>query len=329
MIKEHNKKQEISIAPMLDWTDRHDRYFMRLISKNVLLYTEMISTGAIIHGETDRFLRYNKEEHPLALQLGSSTPEELALCAKKAKEYGYDEINLNCGCPSDRVQKGRFGACLMAEPDLVVNCIKTMQDEVPDIPVTVKCRVGIDHLDSYAFLHTFVEKISAAGCKKIIIHARKAWLTGLSPKENRDIPPLQYDRAAQIKKDFPHLIIVLNGGLKTIDNIKTALNLCDGAMIGREAYENPYFLADIEKNIFNSTSLRDRQDIAMAMIPYIEEQNKKYGTPVKTITRHMTGLFKEQKGAKIWRRYLSENAHLPQTKADILEKALAEIIKNT
>lgn len=325
MIKEETKKQEISIAPMLDWTDRHDRFFLRQISSHVLLYTEMVSTGAILYGDTDRFLRYSEQEHPIALQLGGSAPKDLGKCAEKVKSYYYDEINLNCGCPSDRVQKGRFGACLMKEPDLVADCVKALQDSAPDTTISVKCRIGIDEEDHYDFLYNFVEKINITGCKKIIIHARKAWLSGLSPKENREIPPLKYERAAQIKNDFSNIFIILNGGLKTLDDIKTAFNICDGAMIGREAYENPYFLADIEKHIFNNNQIKTRQEIALSMIPYIEEQNQRYGTPVKSITRHLTGLYKGQKGAKIWRRYLSEHAHLPNTKADIIEKALSQM----
>ena len=351
----HSTKPHISVAPMMDWTDRHCRYFHRLISPNAVLYTEMVTTGAILHGDRDRFLRFSEQEHPVVLQLGGSSPEELATCAQLAQEYGYDEVNLNCGCPSDRVQSGRFGAILMESPDLVARCVESMEKAV-DIPVSIKCRIGIDEQDSFEFLEDFVRRTSEAGCQSYTIHARKAWLQGLSPKENREIPALNYARVQAIKEAFPHLIFYLNGGIQNIDfivnNLKNArspkASSCgstagsiapkekdpaitsrdddwggyDGMMIGREAYQNPYFLADIEEQIFSNTALKSREEVALAMIPYAEEQYKSYGTPIKSIPRHMMGLFQGLPGARQWRRYLSENAHTEASDARVIEKAL-------
>lgn len=310
----------ISVAPMMDWTDRHCRYFHRLISPNTLLYTEMVTTGAIIHSDADRFLRFDDAEHPVALQLGGSDLDDLARCAVIGAEYGYDEINLNCGCPSDRVQSGRFGACLMAEPDHVATCINAMQTAV-DIPVTVKCRIGIDDTDDFDFTDRFVGVIADAGCKTFIIHARKAWLSGLSPKQNREIPPLDYDRVREIKKKYPELIIIVNGGVKTVENIKE-FDTLDGVMIGREAYSNPYFLADIERKIFGHHDILGREKIARKMVDYAKTQNEQHGTHVKSITRHMLGLFHHQKGAKAWKRYLSENAYKPDSDHTVILEAL-------
>lgn len=346
-------RPEISVAPMMDWTDRHCRFFHRLIAPHVTLYTEMLTTGAIIHGDRDRFLRFNGEEHPVAMQLGGDNPAALAECAKICADYGYDEINLNCGCPSDRVQSGNFGACLMSQPELVAKCVEAMREAVT-IPVTVKCRIAIDEYEEFSFLNRFIDSVSNAGCQKFIIHARKAWLQGLSPKENRDVPPLRYDIVREIKALYGDLHIAVNGGVKTLDDInkfthrpsslssprrRGSISLTaqdsgfrrndgftfdgfafDGVMIGREAYQNPYFLAAIEHDIFKNENIMDRVDIARAMIPYIERQNRDYGTPVKSITRHMTGLFKAQTGGAIWRRYLSENAH----KDGVTGKALIE-----
>lgn len=313
-----------SIAPMLDWTDRHCRYFHRLMTKNTLLYTEMVTTGAIIHGKGD-FLAYNQEEHPLALQLGGSNPQDLATCAKLAAERGYDEINLNVGCPSDRVQNGKFGACLMAEPQLVADCISAMR-EVVDIPVTVKTRIGIDEQDSYEFLTDFISIVhEKGGAEHFTIHARKAWLSGLSPKENREIPPLDYPRAYQIKKDFPHLDIAVNGGIKTIEEIKTHLEHLDGVMVGREAYQNPYLLASIDQEIFGSTDpVKKRRAIVEEMYPYIEQQLTQ-GAYLGHITRHMLGLFQAMPGARQWRRYISENAHKQGAGLEVVQTALAKI----
>lgn len=312
---------EISVAPMMDWTDRHCRFFLRLIAPHVKLYTEMVTTGAIIHGDRDRFLRFNTEEHPVALQLGGSNPEQLAECARIGEDYGYDEININCGCPSDRVQNGFFGACLMGRPDLVAECVEAMSKAV-SIPVTVKCRIGIDDKDSFEFLADFVDKSVDAGCKTFIIHARKAWLSGLSPKENREIPPLDYTRVFEIKQKYPGLRIILNGGLNDTAQIKTELDRFDGAMIGREAYQNPYFLAELEQEIYGTLQSRSRADIAHLMADYATEQNKLHGTPVKSITRHILGLFQGQAGAKDWKRTLSTLPYQEGAGADVILNAL-------
>ncbi|AIU67940.1 tRNA dihydrouridine(20/20a) synthase DusA [Vibrio coralliilyticus] len=315
-----------SIAPMLDWTDRHCRYFHRLLTSETLLYTEMVTTGAIIHGKGD-FLAYNQEEHPVALQLGGSNPQDLATCAKLAQERGYDEINLNVGCPSDRVQNGRFGACLMAEPQLVAECVAAMRDVV-DVPVTVKTRIGIDDQDSYEFLTDFVSIVSVkGGCDQFTIHARKAWLSGLSPKENREIPPLDYPRAYQLKKDFAHLNIAINGGVKTLDDTKEHLTHLDGVMVGREAYQNPYILAEVDQQIFGlDKPVKKRTQVVEEMYPYIESQLEK-GAYLGHITRHMLGLFQNMPGARQWRRYISENAHKPGSGIEVVETALSKIPK--
>ncbi|ENE9349458.1 tRNA dihydrouridine(20/20a) synthase DusA [Vibrio fluvialis] len=314
----------LSVAPMLDWTDRHCRYFHRLLSSQTLLYTEMVTTGAIIHGKGD-FLAYNEEEHPVALQLGGSNPADLARCAKLAQERGYDEINLNVGCPSDRVQNGRFGACLMAEPDLVAQCVAAMK-EVVDIPVTVKTRIGIDDQDSYEFLTHFVTLVSEkGGCEQFTIHARKAWLSGLSPKENREIPPLDYPRAYQLKQDFPHLTIAVNGGVKTLAEAKEHLQHLDGVMIGREAYQSPYLLAEVDQQIFGlDTPVKKRSQLVQEMYPYIEQQLAQ-GSYLGHITRHMLGLFQNMPGARQWRRHISENAHKAGAGIEVVEQALAKI----
>lgn len=318
------QSSRLSVAPMLDWTDRHCRYFHRLLSSQTLLYTEMVTTGAIIHGKGD-FLAYNEEEHPVALQLGGSNPADLATCAKLAAERGYDEINLNVGCPSDRVQNGRFGACLMAEPELVAECVAAMK-EVVDVPVTVKTRIGIDDQDSYEFLTRFVSLVSEkAGCEQFTIHARKAWLSGLSPKENREIPPLDYPRAYQIKKDFPHLQIAVNGGVKTLEESLEHLKHLDGVMIGREAYQNPYILAQVDQLIFGlDTPVKKRKKVVEEMYPYIEQQLAN-GSYLGHISRHMIGLFQAMPGARQWRRYISENAHKKGAGIEVLETALAKI----
>ncbi|NOI68306.1 tRNA dihydrouridine(20/20a) synthase DusA [Vibrio sp. 99-8-1] len=315
-----------SIAPMLDWTDRHCRYFHRLLTQQSLLYTEMVTTGAIIHGKGD-FLAYNQEEHPVALQLGGSNAKDLAVCAKLAQDRGYDEINLNVGCPSDRVQNGRFGACLMAEPELVADCIKAMKDVV-SIPVTVKTRIGIDDQDSYQFLTEFISTVNEkGGCDDFIIHARKAWLSGLSPKENREIPPLDYSRAYQVKKDFPHLNIGLNGGIKTLEESLEHLEFVDGVMVGREAYQSPYLLAQVDQKIFGEDKqIKKRSQIVEEMYPYIEQQLSN-GSYLGHITRHMLGLFQSMPGARQWRRHISENAHKQGAGIEVVEQALAKIPK--
>jgi tRNA-dihydrouridine synthase A len=310
----------VSVAPMMGWTDRHDRYFLRLISPNALLYTVMITTGALTYGKKLDLLDFNPEEHPVALQLGGSDPKELAECAKLAEKYGYDEVNLNCGCPSERVQKGKFGACLMAEPELVADCIDAMK-QVVSIPVTIKSRIGIDDQDSYEFLFNFVEKIAAKGCDTFIIHARKALLDGLSPAENRLIPPLKYDTAYRVKQDFPHLNVILNGGLKTTESIQEALTKLDGVMIGREAYTNPYFMAEVERTVFNNQSVRSRHEIVEALFPYIEKCLGE-GVPLKDITRHILGLYQGLPGARSWRRILSEQAYRPAANTNVVMQAL-------
>ncbi|MGY5582397.1 tRNA dihydrouridine(20/20a) synthase DusA [Vibrio cincinnatiensis] len=313
-----------SVAPMLDWTDRHCRYFHRLLSSQTLLYTEMVTTGAIIHGKGD-FLAYNEEEHPLALQLGGSNPTDLAHCAKLAQQRGYDEINLNVGCPSDRVQNGKFGACLMAEPQLVADCVAAMK-AVVDIPVTVKTRIGIDDQDSYEFLTHFITLVSErGGCEQFTIHARKAWLSGLSPKENREIPPLDYPRAYQLKKDFSHLSIAINGGVKSLAEALEHLQHVDGVMIGREAYQSPYLLAEVDQQIFGlDRPVKRRSQVVQEMYPYIEQQLSQ-GVYLGHITRHMLGLFQNMPGARQWRRYISENVHKPGSGVDVVEQALAKI----
>lgn len=315
--------QRISVAPMMGWTDKHDRFFLRLISPNAWLYTVMITTGAIIHGDAKFHLEYNEEEHPVALQIGGSDPKDLATCAKIAEEYGYDEVNINCGCPSDRVQRGSFGACLMAEPDLVANCVDAMK-QACDIPVTVKTRIGIDEQDSYDFVRDFVGTIAEKGCELFIIHARKAWLNGLSPKENRTIPPLKYETVYQLKKDFPHLCIEINGGIKTLDQVKHTLAQTDGVMIGREAYQNPYFLAEIEKDIFGTPNIRTRHDVIEDLKPYILKCLDN-DIPLKDITRHILGLFQGIRGAKAFRRTLSEHAYKSDANSALLDLALSSI----
>ncbi|MED5523344.1 MAG: tRNA dihydrouridine(20/20a) synthase DusA [Pseudomonadota bacterium] len=310
-----------SVAPMLDWTDRHYRVFARQLSRHALLYTEMVTTGAIIHGKGD-YLAFSEAEHPLALQLGGSNPADLAHCARLAEQRGYDEVNINVGCPSDRVQNGRFGACLMAEPQLVADCVKAMQDAV-SIPVTVKSRIGIDDMDSYPFLVDFVSTISEAGCDTFIVHARKAWLSGLSPKENREIPPLDYPRVYQLKKDFPNLHIGINGGIKTLDEMQSHLEHIDSVMVGREAYQNPYLLAEVDAALYGmDTAMPSRRAVVEAMFPYIEAELAA-GARLNHISRHMLGLFNGQTGGRRWRRYLSENAHKPGAGLEVMEEALA------
>lgn len=315
--------QRFSIAPMLDWTDRHCRYFHRLMSQQALLYTEMVTTGAIIHGKGD-YLAYNEAEHPLSLQLGGSNAADLAHCAKIAQARGYDEINLNVGCPSDRVQNGRFGACLMGEPALVADCVKAMRDAV-SIPVTVKTRIGIDEQDSYAFLQAFIEQVSAAGCDTFIVHARKAWLSGLSPKENREIPPLDYPRVYQLKQDYPMLTIAINGGVTTLAQAQAHLLHVDGVMMGREAYQNPYLLAHVDNTLFGmDRAIPSRHQIVHAMLPYIEQELAK-DNYLSHITRHMLGLFQQVPGARAWRRHLSENACKQGAGVQVVLDALAKV----
>jgi len=310
------------VAPMLDWSDSHCRYFHRLLSKHALLYTEMVTTGALLHGDRDRHLRYNPEEHPLALQLGGSEPDALASCAQMAEDQGYDEVNLNVGCPSDRVQNGRFGACLMAEPKLVADCVAAMRRAV-GIPVTVKSRIGIDERDSYEELVHFIATVAEAGCETFIVHARKAWLSGLSPKENREIPPLKYDVVFQLKHDFPHLDIVINGGITTLAQAQALLEEVDGVMLGREVYHNPYILADVDRLLFaDDRDSVSRQTVVHEMVDYVERQLRQ-GVRLNSISRHMLGLFHGVDGARAWRRHISENATKPGADARVLLDAMA------
>ncbi|MGH1378393.1 MAG: tRNA dihydrouridine(20/20a) synthase DusA [Alphaproteobacteria bacterium] len=314
----------ISVAPMMDWTDRHCRYFHRLISPNALLYTEMVTTGALIHGDSERFLRFNDAEHPVALQLGGSDPKDLSICAKMGEDTGYDEINLNCGCPSDRVQKGKIGAILMKEPNTVANAVDEMVRNVK-IPVTVKCRIGIDDHDSYEFLDEFISTVKEAGCNTFIIHARKAWLQGLSPKENRTVPQINYDRVREIKSSYPDLNISINGDIKTVEDVQEHLQTLDSAMLGREAYQNPYILSSLEEEVFKNANVRTRVEVAHAMVPYIEQQMLEFNTPVKSVTRHMVGLFQGLPGAKKWRQLLSTLPHKEGVDANVIKEALLAV----
>jgi tRNA-dihydrouridine synthase A len=307
---------------MMDWSDHNCRYFWRLLTRQALLYTEMVTTGALINGDRERFLHFNDEEHPIALQLGGSDPNELARCARWAQEWGYDEVNLNCGCPSDRVQSGLFGACLMGRPKLVADCVKAMRD-VCDIPVTVKHRIGIDHMESYEELLAFVEPVAAAGCEVFIVHARKAWLQGLSPKQNREIPPLNYAWVYRLKRDFPHLTIVLNGGLRTLEDCQTHLRHVDGVMLGREAYQNPWLLAEVDAVLFGMDKpAQSRDDVIAALLPYAQRQIAR-GAQLNHITRHILGLYQGVPGARKFRRHLSENAYRKGAGPEVLAEAHA------
>jgi tRNA-dihydrouridine synthase A len=315
---DHSRR--FSIAPMMDWSDHHCRYFWRLLTRQALLYTEMVTTGALIHGDRVRFLRFNAEEHPVALQLGGSDPSDLARCARWAREWGYDEVNLNCGCPSDRVQSGMFGACLMAHPQLVADCVKAMLD-ASDLPVTVKHRIGIDDMETYAELTDFVGPIAQAGCEVFIVHARKAWLQGLSPKENREIPPLNYPWVYQLKKDFPHLTFVLNGGIQSLAECEEHLNHVDGVMIGREAYQNPWMLSAVDSTLFGMDNPADSRDHVIAgLLPYVEQQLAQ-GAHLNHITRHILGLYQSVPGARKFRRHLSEHAYKQQAGLEVLTEA--------
>lgn len=308
---------------MLDWTDRHARYFYRVLSKRTVLYTEMVTTGAILFGKGD-YLSFNDEEHPLVLQLGGSDVNAMVECAKIAEQYGYDEVNINVGCPSDRVQNGRFGACLMSEPQLVAQCVSEMQNAT-GIPVTVKSRIGIDDQDSYEFLHTFVDTVAQAGCQHFIIHARKAWLSGLSPKQNREVPPLDYERVYQIKRDFSHLAISINGGIKTFEQSQEHLQHLDGVMIGREVYQNPYMLAQADKTLWqDNDAVLTREAVINIMADYIDRYVANGGR-VWHVARHMLGLCNGLAGAKQFRRYLSENANKEGANSQLLKDAFAKV----
>jgi tRNA-dihydrouridine synthase A len=310
----------VAVAPMMDWTDRHCRYFMRLLSPNVFLYTEMVTANALHFGDAESLLRYDMSEHPLAVQLGGSDPGLMSEAAGRAAAVGYDEININVGCPSDRVQSGQFAACLMAPPDVVASCFKAMQAEV-DVPVTVKTRIGIDDKDSDDFLGRFVDEVAAAGCRKFIVHARIAILDGLSPKENRTVPPLNYERVYRLKESHPELEIVLNGGISEIGHVEEVLDHVDAVMIGRQAYHHPYFLAELEHHLNKGATLPVRRDVIEQMVPYIERELEN-GERLGRIIRHMVGLFAGMPGARAWRRYLSEHGYREGAGVGVLLEAL-------
>ncbi|HKY87990.1 MAG TPA: tRNA dihydrouridine(20/20a) synthase DusA [Pseudorhodoplanes sp.] len=314
--------RKFCVAPMMEWTDRHCRFFHRLLTRKAVLYTEMITTGAVIHGDRDRLLGFDPFEHPVALQLGGSDPRQLAESARIGADYGYREINLNVGCPSDRVQEGRFGACLMAEPDLVGTCVAAMKSAV-SIPVTVKCRIGIDNQDPEQSLDAFAEKVKAAGADALIVHARKAWLDGLSPRENRDIPPLDYDRVYRLKRAHPDFEIVINGGIGTIEDAAVHLQHVDGVMMGRAAYQEPYRLLAVDPMLFDEPAPAKSMKAAVeAYLPYVERELSK-GTRLHAITRHMLGLFRAVPGARAFRRHLSTHAVKGDAGIGVLRDALA------
>jgi tRNA-dihydrouridine synthase A len=314
--------RSFAVAPMLDWTDTHCRYLMRLISRHTLLYTEMVTTGALLHGDRAYHLDFNAMEQPLALQLGGSEPGDLAQCARLGEQWGYNEINLNCGCPSDRVQSGRFGACLMAEPRLVADCLKAMSDAV-SIPVTIKCRIGIDHHESYQEFCDFVGSVTnITGCHTVIVHARKAWLKGLSPKENREIPPLHYDYVYRLKQELPALEVIINGGITTLEDASEHLKQVDGVMMGREAYHNPFILQQVDHLFYHDDHpLPTRREICEQFIGYSRQQMDK-GLRLHFLSKHLLGLYHEVPGARKFRRFISENAHRENAGIEVLEQAL-------
>ncbi len=314
----------LSIAPMMDRTDRHYRYFMRQITRRTLLYTEMVTSMAIRYGNLEKLVGFSAEENPLVLQVGGDDPKMLAHCARVAAEFGYSEINLNVGCPSDRVQSGNFGACLMAQPQLVADCVAAMM-AASSLPVSVKHRIGIDDLDGYEDMARFVEVVSSAGCNRFSVHARKAWLQGLSPKDNRTVPPLRYSDVYQLKQDFPQLQIEINGGFKNLDQAKAQLAHVDAVMIGRAAYDNPYLFASADRDIFGDTALpQSRHQVVQAMLPYIE-RTVHQGTRLHSITRHMLHLFHGQPGSRIWKRTITEQASQPGAGAQVVVDALAQV----
>lgn len=316
--------RRLSVAPMMDRTDRHCRYFLRLMSRRVLLYAEMITTGAVLHGDRKRLLGFDPAEHPIALQLGGADPEALAECARIAEAFGYDEVNLNLGCPSDRVQSARFGACLMAEPELVARGLRAMIAAVR-VPVTVKTRIGIDGRDSYGELNGFVRRLADAGCRSFAVHARMAWLQGLSPKENREIPPLRWEMVHRLKADNPTLEIVLNGGVENLDQAQAQLAYVDGVMIGRAVYDDPYMLRDADRRFFgDQRRVPSRQDVIEGLLPYVERELER-GTPLHRITRHVLGLFQGIPGAKAWRRILSAEAHRAGAGIEVIGEAASHI----
>jgi tRNA-dihydrouridine synthase A len=319
-----NESHRFSIAPMMDWTDRHCRAFHRLLTRRARLYTEMLTSGAIVHGDRRRLLGFDPSEHPVALQLGGSDPRELAVAAQIGEDFGYDEINLNVGCPSDRVKDGRFGACLMAEPDLVASCVEMMQRAVR-IPITVKCRIGIDDQDAEVALDRLARAVVAAGSHALIVHARKAWLNGLSPKQNRDLPPLDYDRVYRLKRAMPDVPIIINGGIAGLEEAKAHLRLVDGVMLGRAAYQEPWRLLNVDPDIFGEAApCRTMQDAFEAMIPYIERELAQ-GTRLHAITRHFVGAFFSVPGARAFRRHLAEHGTRPGAGVGVLKDAIDKI----
>jgi tRNA-dihydrouridine synthase A len=328
-LKVLDQARRVSVAPMMDWTDRHCRYFHRLLSKKALLYTEMVTTGALLHGDIARHLDFSAQEHPVALQLGGSEPNDLSKAAKLGEQWGYDEINLNCGCPSERVQKGAFGACLMSEPQLVADCVKAMKDVV-SIPITVKHRIGIDKIESYEFMRDFVEPIAAAGCNEFIVHSRNAWLQGLSPKQNRDVPPLRYELVYQLKRDFPQLHISINGGVTTSEQVAEHLGHVDGVMVGRQAYHDPWWLASWDAQFFatdvgaQQTDSITREEIEEQMVAYMQSQAK-YGVHWYAVARHMLGLRNGLPGARYWRQVWSNHKLKALDAAEVSAQARATI----
>jgi len=309
---------------MMDWTDRHCRFLHRLITRHTLLYTEMVTTGALIHGDVERHLRYHAEEHPVALQLGGSEPADLAHCARLAEQWGYDEVNLNCGCPSERVQRGAFGACLMAEASLVADGVKAMLDVVSHVPVTVKHRIGIDRIESYEFVRDFVGTVSEAGCKVFIVHARNAWLKGLSPKENREIPPLRYEMVYRLKQEFPELTIAVNGGITLNEQVQAHLEQVDGVMVGREAYHNPWVMADWDHRFWGAEpSGLTREDVERLMCDHMVREHAEHGTPWHTMARHMLGLRNGLPGARRWRQVWSDHRLRGNTPHEVMALAHA------
>lgn len=312
---------------MMEWTDRHYRYLARLMTKQTRLYTEMVTSGALVHGDRKRFLQFNQSEHPIALQLGGSDPVEMKQSAIWGEQAGFDEININVGCPSDRVQSGRFGVCLMREPDQVAKCVSAMRDAV-SIPVTVKCRIGVDNDDSYQFLTDFINQVANAGCETFILHARKAWLKGLNPKQNREIPELDYQRVYQLKRDYPDLNIWVNGGIESIDEVRNHLSHVDGVMIGRHAYKHPLFLLDVDKKIFNSSEYDSSsiEEIILKYTNYVED-NLKLGVPLNAMAKHILNMYQGVAGAKRWRRYLSEHMHASGAGIEVIHGAL-QALKN-
>ena len=311
---------------MLDCTDRHERYLLRLISKHSVMYTEMITTGALIYGDTARFLDFDKAEHPVALQLGGSDPDDMTRSAELVQQWGYDEVNINVGCPSDRVQSGSFGACLMRTPDLVAQNIKQMKAAV-DIPVTVKCRIGVDEQDPEQALWSLVDASANVGCSVFVVHARKAWLKGLSPKENRDVPPLDYELVYKLKQEFPELEIIINGGIETIEQCQQHLAHVDGVMVGREAYSNPYMMAPVDQVIYGDQAKpRSRDDVMRAYMDYIDMRLQEDGARLNQMSRHVVGLFHGEPKSRLWRRHISQNAHLPGSGREVLEDAYLAMI---